>query len=52
MEKVILAGRQAEDVVDLVRAEVVIGVLAVDVMIVDIVATHKKIASLHAPIQS
>ncbi len=51
MENVPLAGRQAENIIDLIRAEVVMGVFAVYVMIVDIVSTHKEVAPLYTPIE-
>ena len=51
MEYVPFIGRKTENVIDLIRAEVVIGVLAVNVVIVDIVATDKEIAPLHTPIE-
>ena len=51
MKHVPITRWQTENIVDLIRAEVVISILAVHIMIVDIVATDKEIAPLHTPIQ-
>ena len=49
-ELLVLGGREAEEVIDLVRAEVVVGVPAVHVVIVYVTATHHQLATLHPPV--
>ena len=38
---------KAEEVVDLVRAEVVVCVLAVNIMVVDVAPTHQEVGIIH-----
>lgn len=40
---------QAQDIIDLVRTQVVMGIFAVNVVIIDITAAHKEVASFHIP---
>ena len=41
--------RQAENIIDLIGAQEVVGVLAVQVVVVDEAATHKQVIILHPP---
>lgn len=45
----ISSGGKAQYVVDLVRAEEVVCVFAVNIVVVDVTPTHKEIATLHKP---
>lgn len=40
---------KTQDIVDSVGAEVVVGVLAVDVMVIDVTTTDKQIGALNMP---
>lgn len=44
-----LSGGKAQYVVDAVRAEEVMYILAVQVMVVYVTATHEEIAAFHTP---
>ncbi len=43
------SGGQAQDIVDAVRAQVVVRIFTVDVVIEDVTATHKEVAAFHTP---
>ena len=46
---IIPSGGKAQNVVDPVGAEIVVCVFAVNVVIVDVIPTHKEIVPLHTP---
>lgn len=49
MESACFRGGETQDVIDLVRAEVVVGILAVNIVIVDVVPAHKEMVALDRP---
>lgn len=49
MESACFRGGETQDVIDLVRAEVVVGIFAVNIVIVDVVPAHKEMVALDRP---
>lgn len=47
---IVTGGWQAQNVINLIRAKVVISVLAIHVVIIDIAPTHEEITPFYIPI--